>query len=46
MTGLTYVLFYAAVSLAAAVILPHAVCLLRASAAAEEEEINARESSK
>jgi len=38
MRGITYILAYAAVALAAAVILPHTICLLRAKAAAEDEE--------
>ena len=38
MTGLTYVLVYAAVSFGVAVILPHTICLLRAKAAAGDEE--------
>ena len=36
MTGLSYVLLYFAVSLAVAVALPHAVCLLKAQAATED----------
>ena len=38
MTGLTYILAYAAVSLASAVVIPHAICLLRKKAAEEEKE--------
>jgi len=38
MTGLTYILAYAAVALGTAIVLPHAICLLRSRAAAEDEE--------
>jgi len=38
MTGLTYILVYAAVSLAAAIVLPHTICLIRAQANEDEEK--------
>jgi len=39
MTGLTYILVYASVSLAVAIVLPHSICLVRAKATEEEESI-------